>query len=70
MLKRGAFRMSWEIQFRKKEAELDLKLTSLQNLNPDSDSSHLESEIDHLLDHLNEIIDAAESASTTSSSSK
>ena len=62
--------MSWEIQFRKKEAELDLKLTSLQNLSPESDSSHLESEIDSLLDHLNDIIDQAESNSSTSSSSK
>ena len=60
--------MSWEINFRKKEAELDLKLTSLQNLHQESDSSHLESDIDLLLDQLNEIVDQAENSSSLSSS--
>ena len=64
------FRMSWEIQFRKKESELDLKLTSLQNLSPESDSTHLENEIDNLLDQLNQVVNKADSSSATSSSSK
>ena len=62
--------MSWEIQFRKKESELDLKLTSLQNLSPESDSTHLENEIDNLLDQLNQVVNKADSSSATSSSSK
>ena len=64
------FRMSWEIQFRKKESELDLKLTSLQNLSGESDSTHLENEIDHLLDQLNEVVNTADNSLATSSSSK
>ena len=64
------FRMSWEIQFRKKESELDLKLTSLQNLSPESDSTHLENEIDNLLDQLNQVVNKADSSLATSSSSK
>lgn len=62
--------MSWEIQFRKKEADLDQKLTFLQNFNSDSDSSHLESEINNLLDHLNAIVNDADKSSAAANSSK
>ena len=48
--------MSWEVQFRKSEAELDLKLSSFQNLSPENDSVQLEAEIETLLNKLNSIV--------------
>ena len=55
------FRMSWEVQFRKAESELELKLSSFQNLSPENDSVKLESEIEQLLIRLNKIINDQES---------
>merc|ERR1711892_850758 len=49
-------KMSWEVQFRKSEAELDLKLSSFQNLSTEHDSVQLEAEIETLLNKLNQIV--------------
>ena len=54
------FRMSWEVQFRKAESELELKLSSFQNLSPENDSVKLESEIEQLLIRLNKIMNDQE----------
>lgn len=48
--------MSWEFQFRKSEAELDMKLSSFQSASPETALNPLESEIDALLSRLNKII--------------
>ena len=52
--------MSWEVQFRKAESELELKLSSFQNLSPENDSVKLESEIEQLLIRLNKIMNDQE----------
>ena len=52
--------MSWEVQFRKAESELELKLSSFQNLLPENDSVKLESEIEQLLIRLNKIMNDQE----------
>merc|ERR1711892_993106 len=49
-------KMSWEVQFRKSEAELDLKLSSFQNLSTEHDSVQLEAEIETLLNKLNQVV--------------
>ena len=51
--------MSWEIQFRKTEAQLDIKLASFLNPQSFANGDHLENEINRLLDELTEIIDGA-----------
>ena len=53
--------MSWEVQFRKAESELDLKLSSFQTLSAENDSKKLESEIEQLLTKLNEIVNLQDS---------
>ena len=58
--------MSWEVQFRKSEAELDLKLSSFQNLSPENDSVQLEAEIETLLNKLNSIVKEQDSSPNVS----
>ena len=58
--------MSWEVQFRKSEAELDLKLSSFQNLSPENDSVQLEAEIETLLNKLNSIVKVQDSSPNVS----
>ena len=60
LIKKNFSRMSWEVQFRKAESELELKLSSFQNLSPENDSVKLESEIEQLLIRLNKIMNDQE----------
>ena len=60
--------MSWEIQFRKTEAQLDIKLASFLNPQSFANVDHLENDINRLLDELTEIIDGAEQKISSSPS--
>ncbi|CBY41532.1 unnamed protein product [Oikopleura dioica] len=60
--------MSWEIQFRKTEAQLDIKLASFLNPQSFANVDHIENDINLLLDELTVIIDGAEQTISSSPS--
>ena len=62
--------MSWEIQFRKTEAQLDIKLASFLNPQSFANVDHIEIDINRLLDELTIIIDQAEQTISSSPSCK
>ena len=62
--------MSWEIQFRKTEAQLDIKLASFLNPQSFANVDHIENDINRLLDELTIIIDQAEQTISSSPSCK